>query len=358
MTRAHSEFREALTRALTDGANSFYGLENWDVDRFGPYPTPPPEPQIVEPDQLLSSMAGSLDGLTSVYGRLGDDASRAMLVEMLAYRLMGPHRVKLRVNTPEYWARREALQSLVNQNETIDINFLGMHLNRMSLAAIGYPIDLYFMPLGAMNTFVLKQYAYSRRRPAITARPGDYVIDGGGCYGDTALFFANEVGEHGRVFSFEFAPANLALHHRNVDLNPELSPRVEVVPNPLWQTSGEVFYFRPFGPATQVTEGRTAAFDESVAATTVAIDDFVRDRGLPRVDFIKMDIEGAELKALKGAERTIRAFTPSLAISIYHSDSDFIDIPQYVDHLGLGYELFIDHCTIYGEETVLFAARP
>jgi FkbM family methyltransferase len=352
------EFRNALTRAVLANANNAYGPENWDADRFGPYRGPPETPAPVEPDRLLASIEPPIDNLASVYEQLGDDDSRAVLVEVLAYRLMGPHKVKLRANTPAYWSRRRALQSLFRGDETIDIDFLGMKLNRMALEAIGYPIELYFVPLGAMNTFVQQQYAYSRRSPPIEARAGDYVIDGGGCYGDTALYFANNVGARGRVASFEFAPANVAIHHQNVDLNAELSPRIELVPRALWDTSGEVFHYRPFGPATRVRDGQAEASEGSLSATTVSIDDFVRERAWPRVDFIKMDIEGAELRALKGAEHTLRAFAPTLAISIYHRSSDFVDIPNYVQGLGLGYELFIDHCTIYGEETVLFAVRP
>jgi hypothetical protein len=70
-----------------------------------------------------------------------------------------------------------------------------------------------------------------------------------------------------------------------------------------------------------------------------------------------MDIEGAELPALRGAEATLRAFRPKLAIALYHRLDDFIDIPAYLDGLGLGYAFFLGHFTIHSEETVLFA-RP
>jgi FkbM family methyltransferase len=226
-----------------------------------------------------------------------DDASRSLLVQVLAYRALGPHRCKLPLNTTEYWSQRKALKRLIQGTDSIDINFLGMPLGRMSLSAIGYPIELYFSALGAMNTFVLKQYQYSKHDPHITAQSGDYVIDAGGCYGDAALYFANEVGAQGRVFSFEFAPANLAVQQRNIDLNPILRPRIEVVDRALWDTSGHVFHYCAFGPATQISDARTEGFDGSLRVNTVSVDDFVRERRLPRVDFIKMDIEGAEPRA-------------------------------------------------------------
>ena len=68
-----------------------------------------------------------------------------------------------------------------------------------------------------------------------------------------------------------------------------------------------------------------------------------------------MDIEGAELKALKGAREALRKFKPKLAISVYHSLSDYIAIPQYINSLNLGYSFYLNHHTIHSEESILYA---
>jgi hypothetical protein len=81
----------------------------------------------------------------------------------------------------------------------------------------------------------------------------------------------------------------------------------------------------------------------------------VKEKRLQRVDFIKMDIEGAELQALRGAEQTIRAFRPKLAIALYHNWSDFITIPGYLENLAVGYQFYLGHVTIHWGETILFA---
>jgi FkbM family methyltransferase len=66
--------------------------------------------------------------------------------------------------------------------------------------------------------------------------------------------------------------------------------------------------------------GARPGHDESgTEVRTITIDDFVQRFSLPRVDFIKMDIEGAESRALTGAADIIRRFRPRLAISAYHS---------------------------------------
>lgn len=87
----------------------------------------------------------------------------------------------------------------------------------------------------------------------------------------------------------------------------------------------------------------------------IPISDVFRKPSLPQVDFIKMDIEGAEQQALRGAEESIRRFKPDMAITVYHSLEDFWQIPQYLDSLNLGYVFYLRHFTIHAEETVLFA---
>ena len=68
-----------------------------------------------------------------------------------------------------------------------------------------------------------------------------------------------------------------------------------------------------------------------------------------------MDIEGSELAALLGAEKTLCKFRPTLAVSVYHNLSDFWTIPRFVESLNLGYKFYLRHFTIHAEETVLFA---
>jgi FkbM family methyltransferase len=77
---------------------------------------------------------------------------------------------------------------------------------------------------------------------------------------------------------------------------------------------------------------------------------------LQNVTFIKMDIEGAELNALKGAEKTILRDKPKLAICIYHSDDDMVRIAEYIHDLLPEYKLYVRQYLKYSTgETVLYA---
>ncbi len=83
----------------------------------------------------------------------------------------------------------------------------------------------------------------------------------------------------------------------------------------------------------------------------VALDNRVSDK----VTFIKMDIEGAELEALKGAANIIKTYKPKLAICIYHKKEDMTKIPMYIKELVSEYKLYVRHYSNDAGETVLYA---
>lgn len=75
-----------------------------------------------------------------------------------------------------------------------------------------------------------------------------------------------------------------------------------------------------------------------------------------KVTFVKMDIEGSELKALQGMQRTIREHKPKLAICIYHKFEDLWQLPLFIKELVPEYRLYIRNYTTYLDEIVLYAA--
>lgn len=74
-----------------------------------------------------------------------------------------------------------------------------------------------------------------------------------------------------------------------------------------------------------------------------------------RVTMIKMDVQGAELKSLKGARQTIQRDKPKLAICIYHKPEDMTEIPLYIKELVPEYKFFVRHHSNHASETVLYA---
>jgi FkbM family methyltransferase len=159
---------------------------------------------------------------------------------------------------------------------------------------------------------------------------GDNVIDAGANIGFFSILAANLVGDYGQVFSFEPVAEANAILKNNIKLNN--CRNIEVIEKALGETEGEAqFYIDGDGlfegssfvikPQNNAGEGRR------IMQTTV--DEFVFGRNLDRVDFIKVDIEGAERYMLKGAEKTIKKFKPKIAIRIYHLPDD----PEVIEEI-------------------------
>jgi len=286
-----------------------------------------------------------------LYQKLEDASSKNLLIDLVAYHIMGARHIRLPLSKPEYWDERRKLRELEEKNGAASIDGGGFELVLQDLQKIGYPLKIYLNSEGALMAFVLEQYAC----PAlgIKARPGDTVIDAGACWGDTALYFAHRVGDAGEVYCFEFVPENLSVLRKNLELNPGLMKRVHVIPSPVWSSTGVKMNHSSTGPGARAIPGQDLA---DCSPASLSIDDLVRSHHLKRVDLIKMDIEGAEYEALKGASETLKNYKPDLALCVYHSREDFTRLARFVDALGLGYRFSLGHHTIHGEETVIYAS--
>jgi FkbM family methyltransferase len=304
---------------------------------------------------LISSLRAIeeyLEKFSFVYDSLEDDYSKDLLVTLLTYRMMGGKKVRLPLNNPEYWRGVRGIRDLSSKGEVISANFQNFSLCKINLTQNGYPITFYGLPESTYSIWFLQQYEGGIAKE-VRASPGNVVIDAGGCWGDTSLYFSSRVGKNGRVYTFEINPHNIAIMMKNFELNPNLNQNIEIVKMALWHESGKIITFSNTGPASKADLNAINSNINSVAS--VSIDDFVETSRLEKVDFIKMDIEGAEPNALQGARKTIRKFKPKLAISLYHSLSDFANIPLLVKELNKEYKLYLGHFQVNAGETVLFA---
>lgn len=363
---------------LIAGATDADFADNYDADRFG-VPSPTREAwkerlrkllecaglSTVGARRLASAQAKNaitkglafvephLPDLEWLHSILADEESRRMLVHLAAFRALGHRRIRLPTNTASFWKARDEASLIPCGAEEIDPKFFNWKLRQRSLERFGYPITMFTGPGACYTTFVHQQYRCETADGVIECESGDVAVDAGGCYGDTALYFAHKAGPHGRVESFEFLPVNVAVFRRNLQLNPELASRIRLHENAVYSESGRELFVLENGPGTRVVASTDDP--EALAVRTLKIDDLVASGGLPRIDFIKMDIEGAELEALRGCEAVLRRFKPKLAVTVYHDFKDFWTIPRFLDGLGLRYRFFLRHFTIHEEETVLFA---
>jgi FkbM family methyltransferase len=290
-----------------------------------------------------------------LYDLLANDESRGLLVKLLAYRIMGHKRVRLPRNTPVHDEYIKKVGHLPVVGPALSVNFMNLTLELRDLSSIDFNLRAYCTSGGGSYVFLQRQYEYHCRDVRCKAEAGDIVVDAGACWGETSLYFAHEVGAAGRVFSFEFIPSNLEVLGKNISENHGLADRITVIEKPVWSESDRTLYYVDWGPGSRVSFAKLREDFADTQCQTTTIDEMASKRNLPRLDMIKMDIEGAELAALKGAERCIRQYQPKLAISLYHNIEDFSTIPRYLDSLDVPYKYYLDHHTIYENETVLFA---
>ena len=200
------------------------------------------------------------------------------------------------------------------------------------------------------------------RHPEVPVLPGERIFDGGAFDGETSLDYAEAVGSEGRVHAFEPASENLERLREAVAQHPH-GARVSVEPVGCWNRTGEIRLATDGAPSQfRVTTAEANADGESAPGTeairVVALDEFAWEQTAGRVDWIKLDVEGAEREALAGAKALLTERTPKLAICIYHRPSDLWELPILLKETVPGYRLHLGHHSQNLYDTVCYARPP
>jgi FkbM family methyltransferase len=152
----------------------------------------------------------------------------------------------------------------------------------------------------------IKGYELHRKLSA-----GDVVMDVGAYPGDYTLFAAGAVGPDGQVYALEPDPVNRLLLERVVDRSG--FSNIRILPVGLWDCK-TTLHLTSAALSSHISE----ASDHSTPIQVVPLDTLAADIGLLKLDVLKMDIEGAELQALEGAQQTLATLTPYTCIASYH----------------------------------------
>ena len=291
----------------------------------------------------LSFLVENGDAFHAARTLLADETSRDLFDQLILYRLLGHVHVRLPAK-----GRRPAVPSDWKVDETGDIGMFGP-MAIFSVPYKGSEIWVKGGPSSVAATFLSDQYRFERGGVRIGAEPGDYVIDGGGCLGDTALAFAAEVGDSGHVYTFDPMLKHCEIMREVFQMNSKLASRIDLFDVGIADTDCE----RDAAHSIAGAVNHGARLEAGLP--TRAIDGLVASNKIARIDLIKLDVEGSELAALRGAKASLERWRPKLTISLYHRPEDFFSIPLWLDSLGCGYRFFLDHYSIHSEETVLYA---
>lgn len=173
----------------------------------------------------------------------------------------------------------------------------------------------------------------------------DTVVDAGAYPGEFSIYAAKNGAD---VIAIEPDPHNAEELRENIKLN-NLEDKVDVVEKGLWDQKDTKKMERDvqFGLGSQIKDKGQLTIELDT------LDNIFSDRD--SLDLVKMDIEGAEMKALEGAEKVVDEFGPEFAIATYHVDEEGKKTCFQVEDIlqNMGYEVdtgYKRHLTTYGEK--------
>ncbi len=198
--------------------------------------------------------------------------------------------------------------------------YLGLLLHRLTLNPLCVPIPSY------------PEYLH----PCVQPCPGDTVIDGGGFDGDSAELILRYTRGLIAVIVFEPDPASHARLEAFIRSR-RLEGRVRAEPLGLWDRAGRVGFASGGGLGSRIAE---ASGTQSIAV--LDLDTYCARTGIAP-GFIKLDVEGAEVRALRGCSGVVSRLRPRIAACIYHEPRDLWEVPLTIASQGADYAFFVGH---------------
>lgn len=165
---------------------------------------------------------------------------------------------------------------------------------------------------------------------------GKDFLDLGAFKGDSAVIFSEYQPDN--VYSFEMLESIKPIYYRNIELNNLNKNKFHFINKGVADKKYTVNINDSIEMANLSNHG-----NKSIEITSID-DEFKKNKN---IGLIQMDIEGAEVKAIKGAINTIKKNEPLLLITIYHTPEQFFDLKPYIDSLDLGYKFVIRNLNFY-----------
>jgi len=199
---------------------------------------------------------------------------------------------------------------------------------------------------GSIIYQLTEKAVYFDLKELLPCRKHEIFVDAGCFDGATTKQFLEWCNGEGYSYCLEPDVQNIAAIRKNL----YNSEKYAIIDKALWSKTKVLFMNFKGNCATSIVGSDNQ--DNSQRIEAAALDDLLQDK---EVTYIKMDIEGAELEALHGAEKIITGQKPRLAISVYHKLEDIWTIPQIILQYNLDYKLYLRHYSFADYDTVLYA---
>jgi FkbM family methyltransferase len=229
--------------------------------------------------------------------------------------------------THDNWVKSLGLDSDGTLFVEIDngIRFFDLCLNRRLAAAVSIQPEhlmkaenrqLYYRFLSTLKEIEEIQF-HSTYDGSFQFKNGDIVVDAGARIGTFSAKISAAVGETGKVIAIEPEPHSFACLRKNIEANH--LHNVIPIQKMLWSGTGQLPLYLSGNAAAHSAycDAFYSSTGESILVEAEALDSILERLGIGSVDFIKMDIEGSEIEALKGMPRTLES-NVQMAIAAYH----------------------------------------
>ena len=201
-------------------------------------------------------------------------------------------------------------------------------------------------PYLVKNPFIIREGPYEKNR--VKLEPGDVVIDAGAYLGIFSIFASKKIGPNGKVYAFEPISENYQLLEKTIKLNK--AKNIEIIPYALGKKEGLLPMAIEDG-SFNASSGFFKKGNKKRIVKQISLDEFIEQRKISKIDFIKADIEGMERELLFGAQKTIKEFKPRLSICTYHRPDDPKIIEELVQNLVPQYKIIQTEMKLYAWNT-------
>ena len=251
------------------------------------------------------------------------------------------------------WAKIfQVYSGLARQAELTDHNRKQVHVEdfdpEWGIDLVSHPTRSFWVRREGINMrgdqligYLLAEHEWmAEQHPDKLVQPGDVVLD---CGAHVGVFTAIALQRGAsKVVAVEPDPTQLECLRRNFR-NEIAMGKVVVVAKAVWSQEGSMMLSvgRDNSGMSSLVKERGG---QQIEVPVTTIDRLVQELSLPRVDYMKLDIEGAEREALRGAMETLRLYRPRLMIDSYHRVDDLEVLPRILLSAHPDYEQVYGSC--------------
>jgi FkbM family methyltransferase len=193
---------------------------------------------------------------------------------------------------------------------------------------------------------IIKRYTGPKTEKEIHAsgkyydlKPGEVVVEAGAYIGFYVLKASELVGESGKVIAIEAVPENYEIIKRNVEANH--LKNVILINKAVWNTSTKIKFYREGKQIGSITQ-EVVATDNFIEVQADTIDDMLKENGISKIDFIRIQLNGVELEALEGMSQILSDKPKVLVAGIYTKNGLSVQtlLKDFLDKKGMKTEIW------------------